>query len=180
MRRIQNPMMREGLTNSSGHHGIIEAKVRRQTGKMIIVREFKERGLLEEKSTHTVTVVTLKGAEEGLVKEAVKALAEKNPKLEFVLKREEEEPLRLPKGTDVVVFIANGSINGVQRLLDDTEEQREMGLIGTVLVSDEKHPEATDMVDNMMTFANAFMGEGLVLGVKAAHYYQRGEIPKCA
>lgn len=172
-------VMRAMLRNSSGTYGIIEAKVRLGLQNRDAIRAFREAGLIEQKSSYLVAVVMLKGAKEETVKKTIDVLSRKNSKLQFELLHESDDPLKLPKGTDVVVFVANGSIKGVGRLLSDTEEIREQRRIGTVLVSEEKQGKGTGF-DNVMTFDHAIERRQLTAGLKAAHYYQRGNVLQCA
>lgn len=145
------------------------------------IAAFRGQGLLEgPRPTYHVAIVMLKGAKEETVRKTVESLSADAPKLKFTIFPESDKPLNLPEGIDVVVFVANGTMKGVERLLNETQDIRRSERIGTVLVCEHKNDNENDWFDNVMSFEHAIDKRKLTMAVSAAHYYQRGEFVQCA
>lgn len=158
-----------------------EARLKRNLENRNSIAAFRGQGLLEgPRPTHNVAVVMLKGAKEETVRKTIESLSAETPKLKFTIFPESDKPLNLPEGIDVVVFVANGTMKGVERLLDETQDIRRSERIGTVLVCEHNNGNDKDWFDNVMSFEHAINKRKLTLAVSAAHYYQRGEFLQSA
>ncbi len=152
-----------------------EAMIRRNLTNRREIKAFKSRCLEEglRPLKNRITVVMLRGADEEGVKRTVESIRNDNPNLDFQLLPEPEGALELPQDTAALVFVANGSTAGVDRLLEETSEQTDARRIAVVLVSE--HPDQTDRFDHKMSFDHAITENRLLSALNAAFYYKRGE-----
>jgi len=137
------------------------------------VDAFRERSLCEGHTKQQIVVVLMKGADKEKVDKAVEAIKTEKPSLQIKIISEPEGMLDIPKNTAAIVFVANGSNKGIDRLMDDIGSARETDRVAAVLVSD--HTDQTNHFDHTMTFKNAIMEGRLLLAIKAGVYYKRAE-----
>ena len=161
--------------------GLTKALLPRSSGAINIrneenrdhIKAFQKRSLGESIRGQKVKIVLLKGADEINVRRIVEKLRKDKPSIDFELVHEPEGDLDISKNTSAVVFVANGSNKGVDRLLEQTGELLFEERIATVLVSE--HDDTTDRFDHTMTFERAIKEERLLNALQAACYYKRGE-----
>ena len=165
---------------SNGLSPTAEARLRGRLRKNAEVQEAIKRFKMSTEgprsSKSLITVVTLKGVDKESVERTVASLKADKPhleNLEFEFLQQPDKSLELPKDTQIVVFVANGSIEGVDKLLLATKGEREKERIASVLISERK--VLTDRVDHSMSFEDA-MGKGNIFqALKAAFYHRRYE-----
>lgn len=137
------------------------------------IKAFQHRSSGENIRGQKVKIVLLRGADEINVRRTVEKLRRDKPNIDFELVHEPEGDLDISSNTSAVVFVANGSNKGVDRLLEQTGDLFYEERIATVLVSE--HEDSTDRFDHKMTFERAIKEERLLSALQAAYYYKRGE-----
>ena len=152
----------------------IDARIQRNLANRMEIGAFRAQQVLGEGTQkQKIKIVLLKGADEQNVKKAVEKLRKDKPDIEFELVHEPEGDLELSNNTSAVVFVANGSNEGVDRHIQQSGDLFYSERIATVLVSE--HKDDTDRFDHKMTFEHAIMNDMLFSALRAAHYYKRGE-----
>jgi len=150
-----------------------EANIRRNLFNRDRIIALKRDTIGEGPRMQKIQVILLHGADEINVRRAVEKLRKEKPKVEIEVCHEPQGELEISNNTTAVVFVANGSNKGVDRLFEQTGSLFFEKQIATVLVSE--HKDETDRFDHKMTFERAITNGMLDKALQAALYYKRGE-----